>query len=92
MGSLSRKIQKSQNESTVRRIKSAREAYQEGWLAGLTAAKDGIDEALFILFTRIASMDQVKDIGPKRYQALLHHFNYKNKEELLEGIKERPRK
>jgi flagellar biosynthesis/type III secretory pathway protein FliH len=101
MGSLSRKIQKSQNESTVRRIKTAHEAYQEGmaagykkghkegYVSGATTLTDGLDEALYTMFDRISTLEQVNDIGPKRYQKILNHLNIASKEQLLEGLKGR---
>lgn len=99
MGSISRKIQKSKNESTIRRIKTAGQAYQEGlaegfkkghmagYQTGSEAVQTLVDEALVVLFTKIATLDQIPDIGKKRFRKILDHFDIASKEELVDKLK-----
>lgn len=100
MGSLSRKLQKTvemSGRAEGKRVKTAQEAFAEGYKKGHEegfrnggeAVQTIVDEALFILFTKIATLDQVSDIGPKRYRKILDHFNIESKEDLYKTLKGR---
>lgn len=81
-----RTIKRAMNTKGAQRIKTVEEAYKEGLAKGYHLAirdlRKGIDEAVSIFLERLSTVDQIPDIGPKRYQNILNHFGYLDKEEL----------
>lgn len=91
MGQL-RAMKRQGNTNTAKRIKTLEEAYAEGLKEGIAkgmqigrekAAEAGVitgwtkacDHFLDVLY----HLDQVDDIGPKRYQKIIERFGYKEK-------------
>jgi hypothetical protein len=76
--------------NTAQRLKTTEEAFQEGFMRGVSqsrkeAVHDGFvagwqkacDHFLEVLY----HLDEAKDIGPKRYQTIIERFGYKDKSE-----------
>lgn len=91
MGQL-RAMKKQTNSNTARRIETIKEAYTEGLRDGLkkglqvgaekTTEKGfvaGWKKACDHFLEVLEHLDEVNDIGPKRYQAIIERFGYKEK-------------
>lgn len=68
-----RAIKKNQDKSIGKQVKTAERAFQEGLQRGrIIGAKETID----LFCDALESLQELKDIGPKRYKAILNHLGY----------------
>ena len=78
MGSL-RGIKKATNGIAAKRVKTAQEAFQEGFKAGTLI---GAKQTSELFCDALETLQGIEGIGPKRYKAILKHFGYDDVSEL----------
>jgi hypothetical protein len=78
-----RSMKREQKVNTAKRLKTVVEAFQEGFEKGRKEGYYiGAEFTTNLFFDALETIQSVKGIGPKRYHAILKHFDHLQKTDL----------